>query len=319
MSLRERITRVLRGSRDLVRIVYRDPEHVSERLTLYAHDHLARESQEWADAAREARPDEPIGQIAEELRTQSANIARVDGAIAGTPFLIALVPGYVTFLWQEARMSLRTAALYGHDPGAFRTSAEVLVLRGVHPTVEAAEEALGVVRDAPEPEAPTERRSLRTWYRSGYALLVFGGFLNASKKERAEGVRGWALAGLSAAVGAAIWLTTWVVPFTFMIVMAWACESHTRQLGRRAAVFFGGEAATPAAAIKIAGGRRDEGHDRRQVIRTVALALSVAVPLAFVLYADKVRNSTGITWVAALGALVALSLVLATAMVGARR
>lgn len=35
---RGRIGRVLSGSRELVRIVYRNPEHVAERLTLYAAD-----------------------------------------------------------------------------------------------------------------------------------------------------------------------------------------------------------------------------------------------------------------------------------------
>ena len=62
--------------------------------------------------------------IAEELRTQSAQVARIDGAITGTPFLIALVPGYLGYLWQEGRMVLRTAALYGRDPRELDTSAD---------------------------------------------------------------------------------------------------------------------------------------------------------------------------------------------------
>ena len=35
---RSRIGLVFSGSRELVRVVYRDPEHVAERLTLYASD-----------------------------------------------------------------------------------------------------------------------------------------------------------------------------------------------------------------------------------------------------------------------------------------
>ena len=103
------------GSRDLARIVYRDPEHVSERLTLYAADRLADPSRDWARSARSARPETHPAQIAEELRTQSAHVARIDGAIAGTPFFVALVPGYLTYLLQEMRMTLRTAALYDRD------------------------------------------------------------------------------------------------------------------------------------------------------------------------------------------------------------
>ena len=45
----------------------------------------------------------------------------------------------------------------------------------------------------------------------------------------------------------------------------------------------------------------------------------MAVPVAFVVYADGVRESTGLNWLVALGSLVALSLVVATVVWGARR
>jgi hypothetical protein len=40
--------------------------------------------------------------IAEEVRTQSARAAAIEGAVAGSPFPIALIPGYVAYLRQEA-------------------------------------------------------------------------------------------------------------------------------------------------------------------------------------------------------------------------
>ena len=73
-------------------------------------------SREWAQSMRSSHPDTPVAKIADELRTQSAHVARIDGAISGTPFFIALVPGYLTYLQQEMRMTLRTAALYGREP-----------------------------------------------------------------------------------------------------------------------------------------------------------------------------------------------------------
>src|SRR3954451_17886582 len=158
-----RIRRVFSGSREIARIVWRDPEHVPERLTLYASDRLAEPSQTWADAARAARPETPPAVIAEELRQRSAHVARIDGAISGTPFFIALVPGYLTFLLQEMRMTLRIAALYGRDVRSMRTAAEMLSLRGIHPDPGAAEAALDAVRATPMPDKVTERRSLRTW------------------------------------------------------------------------------------------------------------------------------------------------------------
>src|SRR5215208_4346727 len=73
---------------------------------------------------------------------QSAQVARIDGAVSGTPFFIALVPGYLAYLWQEGVMERRIAALYGSDPREAETCARTLVLRGVHPTIEAARQAV---------------------------------------------------------------------------------------------------------------------------------------------------------------------------------
>ncbi len=317
---RGRIARTFSGSRAAVRIVYRDPEHVAERLTLYATDRLADPSREWAQSALSTRADANRAKIAEELRTQSAQAARIDGAISGTPFFIALVPGYLSYLWQEMRMTLRTAALYGRDPSAPQTVAEMLALRGVHPSVELAAAALETVRSTPIPDRPTKRRSLRTWVNSGYRLLVFGGFLSPSTGQPLQRtVLDRVKSVLSLLVGGVIWVMTWVLPLTFMILMAWGCETHTRQLGRRAHVFYGGDADSVDAAIAAADERRDRGHDRRAVLRSVALFLSVAVPIGFVGYVQHVRKTVGFNWLVALGALVALALVMATAVASSRR
>src|SRR5438874_1741533 len=177
---RGRVRRMFAGSRELARIVYRDPEHVSERLTLYSVGRLADASLEWAQSVRSSREDTAPAEIAEELRIQTAQIARIDGAISGTPFLIALAPGYLTYLYQEMRMTLRTAALYGRDPRDLKTAGEMLALRGVHPDVEQSEAALITVQNTPMPDRPAKRRSLRTWVHSAYLLLVFGGFMSPS-------------------------------------------------------------------------------------------------------------------------------------------
>ncbi len=323
-SQRRRRTSVrgaLAGTRALVRIAYRDPEHVAERLSLQASQRLGDSSRDWAKRARESRPGTPPAALAEELRAQSAAVARIDGAVAGTPFLIALIPGYMAYLQQEARMTLRVAALYERDPAAMRTVAEMLALRGVHPSPEAAESALVRIRDVSMPEKPSERRPLRTWIHSAYLLLIFGGFLSAPDNDvdqiETSYPRLRTAAGI--AVGTMIWLTTWVFPVSFMIAMAWGCESHTRQLGRRVLAFYDGEATTVDAAIEIADRRQDTGHDKRAIVRSGALALSVLVPVVFVAWVDSQRQSTGVGWLGALGALVALSLVLAVALVASRR
>src|SRR5947209_6647776 len=167
---RSRIRRAFASSREIVRIMYRDPEHVAERLTLYATGRIGDPAREWARSVQSSRSDTPPAKIADELRTQSAQIARVDGAIAGTPFFVALVPGYLTYLLAEMRMTLRTAALYGHDPRTLRTAAEMLALRGVHPSVEVAESALSTIRLDKTPDRPSHRRPLATKVNSFYLL-----------------------------------------------------------------------------------------------------------------------------------------------------
>jgi hypothetical protein len=216
-------------------------------------------------------------------------------------------------------MLLRTAALYGHDPCALETTAEMLALRGVHPTVDVARAEVEKVRDVPLPEKPEKRRSLRTWVRSVYVLLIFGGFLDAPSDTRDESSHAGLKASVGFVIGAAVWVTTWVLPVTFMIAMAWGCESHARQLGRRALLFYEGDADSAQAAFAGAKQRQDRGHGKREIVRGTILLLSVAIPFGFVAYADHVRNRTGINWLAALGALVALSMVIAASVLANRR
>jgi hypothetical protein len=189
----------------------------------------------------------------------------------------------------------------------------------VHPSVEQAEAALVTVQNKQLPDRPTQRRSLRTWVHSAYLLLGFGGFMSQSTAEPLKRpVLDRIRAVLSFVVAAAIWVMTWVVPFTFMIMMAWGCETHARQLGRRALVFYG-EAASVNAAIALAARRHDRGHNKRAVLRAIALFLSVAIPLGFVALVNHYRSTLGFNWLAALGSLVALSLVIATVVIASRR
>jgi hypothetical protein len=292
---------------------------VSERLALYGVQKLAQPALEWAHATEHARPGVEVEQIAHELRAQSAQIARIDGAISGTPFFVALVPGYLNYLWQETRMTLRLAALYGRDPRDLKTSAELLKLRGVHPTVDAAEAALRAVDESTEPSKPEGRRPLKVWYSSVRRLLVFGGFLSMPRDEEAQTrfIRLRSVLGLL--VGAGMWALTWVLPVTLMIVMAWSCESHTRQLFRRAINFYSEDPNAAGPRRPQLTLRDEDGHTVRRLVRTVAVALSIAIPIAFLVYAIHVRNTAGVNGVTGLGALVALSFVIAMVVLGSRR
>lgn len=314
-----RVRALFATSRSLVRIAYRDPENIPERLALVAVERLGEPSRVWAQQTLAQSDARGPAAHAEELRRRCATTSRIDGAIAGTPFLVAFVPAYLGYLWQEASMMLRTAALFGQNPRRLHAAAELLAFRGVHGDVEAAERALERVRRTPLPGRPDHRRSLRTWIRSVRRVLEFGGVLESRADDTDIG-KGRAVLGLL--VSSSVWILTWVFPVTFVIAMAWSCERHTRELGARVLAYYEddpGDTSDPTRAARAL--RRDEGaeHPARRAARSLALIISVAVPIAFVAYADHVRKSTGITWVAAVGALVALSVAIATTVIARSR
>jgi len=296
-------------SRQLLRLVYLDPAHVSERLTLYAAQRLAQDAIDWAGLVPThgfADRDE----VARRLGTRSVEIAATDGAIAGTPFYVALVPGYLNYLWQETRMTLRLAALYGRDPTALHTSAELLWLRGVHPTAEAAEAELVAVRDR-EPLRPDRRRPLRLWATAVRRLLVFGGFLSPPREQAPTGLLERLQVVVGIALGAAGWVITWVFPVTFMVLMAWGCARHTQQLFERVVGHYSNRD------VRFVPLRRE--RTKRAWLGGGAVALSILIPLAFLAYADHVRNTVGLNLLSGIGVLVALSVVIATMVLGNRR
>ena len=305
--------------RQLAVVAYRDPEHVAERFALHNTQRLAEPAVQWARSVRQERPEVPRAVIAEEVRTQSARAAAIEGAVAGSPFLIALVPGYVAYLRQEARMLLRTSALYDRDPRELEATAEMLALRGVHPTIDAARSALLEAQHVPVPPKPTKRRPLRTWVRAGYVLLILGGFLSGSSSKEKQASHPKLKTVFACLVGFTIWVITWVLPVTFMLAMAWGCDTNARRLGQRALIFLESDPDKALAAITAAKQRKEPGHYRRLILLATLLILSVVIPLGFIAWADHQRNSNGITGLSAAGGLIALSLVIGTAVAASRR
>ncbi len=302
---------------ELVRLAVRDPEHAGERMVSFAVDRLDDVTKAWA-AAHEPLSEAERHALARQQATATAKIARVDGAIAGTPFFIALVPAYIAYLWQEVRMMLRVAALYGRDPTDPHVAAELLVLRGVRPTVEEAEAAISRVRAEPLPPPPERRRPLRTWYRSVKRILVLAGFLPPDEpRDGPPTVRDRLLSLVKLAVTGVIYLATWVFPVSFMIVMSYGCERDARTMGRRTLEFYGGTEAVEAAVAR-ADARTDSDRSRRETVRTVLLSVSVLGSLGLLALAviDQRRHIIGLP--VGLASIVGLALVLTLAGLAAR-
>ena len=95
-----------------------------------------------------------------------------------------------------------------------------------------------------------------------------------------------------------------------MLLMAWSCESHTRELGRDAQRHYSGSPADDEPA--------DVHRGRRLTLRGALLTLSVALPIAFIAVVDHLLKHASAGRLGAFAALVAVSLVIATS-VAARR
>ena len=303
----------------LVRLALYDPGHLPERLTIYSVDKHADGARSWAQLAREAAPDTPVAVLADAQRRRTVSTARVDGAVAGTPFLIALVPAYIAFLRQEVRFHLRVAALYGKDPADPEVAADFLVLRGVHKDSEKALTELDLVRANPLP--PQRKHTpLKSWYQAVLSVLILAGFISAPEENGPTRVTVGkkVLRAVRFVVLAGIWVLTWVVPVTFMIVMSWTCESDARRFGQRVMTLYADDRADIGVAMARAD-RRTGGSRAVTVARGALVVLSVALPLALI--ASTVLAGSGPLGVhlpQAVGALAALALVVGVSVVAIR-
>lgn len=309
--------------RELLRILRRHPRQLPERLMLFAVQRLGEPTKAWAERVR-AQPDADLAARRARSVRETIVASRVDGAVAGTPFFIALVPAYVAFLWTQARMTLQIAALQGRDTTDPAITAELLALRGIHPTVEAAAEALEHLDEQPPaPNGWGER--FATWVALVRRILVLAAFVSPLSPDDEKPRRARQIA--FGALGLLIWAGTYVFPVSFMIVMAWGCESSTRQLGSVALDFYG--AGGDSGADDVAGPQEPRltrarhqlattMRSPRRLLWTVAMGFSIGVPLLLIAGAVSKHGHHG-KWVAFVAPIAGLALVLALARVLARR
>jgi len=150
-------------------------------------------------------------------------------------------------------------------------------------------------------------------------LLILGGFLSGSSSKDKQTSHPRLKTVFACLVAFTIWVITWVLPVTFMLAMAWGCDSNARRLDRKALIFLESDPDKAQAAIDAAKHTKEPGQYRRVILRTTLLILSVVIPLGFIAWADHQRQSNGINGLSAAGGLVALSLVIGTAVAATRR
>jgi hypothetical protein len=292
----------------LLRALRADPGHAAEWAVLFAVQRLSAESGAYAARLRAAAPETSPDRLAERVRDRAEDICRIEGAISGTPFLVALVPAYIALLWEQARMALRIAAIYGHDLADPRLPAEILVMRGVHRTLDAADAAIAQARD-PAARREAERRA---WpvrlVELGRRIAILAGFLGGSFEDDDARRPGILRTAVGLLIGAAVWVLTWVLPITFMILMAGSATSSTRALATRAIDRYSGRP----------GGLMGPGRPLRAALWSAALAVSVVAPVALVVATQRWQPG-GFHWWHALAALAALALVMVLFALASRR
>jgi hypothetical protein len=299
--------------RQLARSLFADPDHAPERFVLFAVTRLGPPAIELAEHEREANPKASPAQLGTRIQSRAVGITRIDGAISGTPFLIALVPAYVTMLWEQARMALTIAALHGRDTRNPAVAAELLWLRGAQPDLKGAQSALDAVAHGSRTKpAGKGRARLRAWYALGKRFLVMAGFIDAPNPDAGKPSL-LRQAGSVAMIGV-VWMVTCVFPVTFMLLMAYSCANSTNTLARRALSYYGGgPEATGTRPPSVPPVPRS-----KRLLRAILLAVSVGVPLGGLAWAAHSRPA-GIHWYYVLAALGGLSLALALTALAARR
>jgi hypothetical protein len=296
--------------REIWRSLRGHPRELPERLILLAVGRQGPEAKAWAQG-RLAQGAQPLAE-SDRLRRATLIVSRADGAVSGTPFFIALVPAYVAFLWAQARMVLRIAALHGHDPTGPHVAAELLALRGVYPSVPEAASALE--RMGKEPVPATRRARFLSWVDMVKRILVLAAFTSASNPDEKPGRRRQVV---MVVIGGAIWAVTWIIPVTFMILMAWSCDTSTRQLGAIALEYYSGEPVHDARGVRVFKTAPEPGSGRRAFISWSLVILATVIPVGLLVVSVSQGDALSDT-ARAVAALLGLSLVISLAMIARR-
>jgi EcsC protein family len=196
-----------------------EPDRAPEYIALAAAEYFAPAAEEWVRIAGPGLTPEKLAKVA---YRKHVRLARLEGGALGLGGAITAGPDLVALLWIQSRMLFYIAAAYGYDPRHEMRPAELLMLQGVYPTAAEAREALdGVGKHMAQ--AMAERA------------------LTSGKQHQAIHMR---LAKYAAKRMARRYAGR-LIPFVGAPLGAMQNAGATKELGRRALAYYGGDQASP--------------------------------------------------------------------------
>jgi hypothetical protein len=116
-----------------------EPDRAPEYIALAAAERFGPQAEQWV---RIAGPGHTRAQLARTAMKKHVRLARLEGGALGIGGIITAAPDLVTLLWLQSRMVWYIAAAYGYDPNHPMRPAEYLALQGLYDTPADARKAL---------------------------------------------------------------------------------------------------------------------------------------------------------------------------------
>lgn len=192
------------------------PERAPELIALAAAERFHGPAARWVQVAGEGHDQHSLAQVA---YTKNVRLSRVEGFALGFGGVVTSAGNLAGLMWIQARMVFYIAAAHGYDPAHPMRPAELLALWEVYDTPAAARESLDGM-------GPTMAESL--------IESKLGGRDQARLRERLVRYIGKRLARRYAGR---------LIPLVGAPISAVQNGSSTKDLGRRALAYYGGDAA----------------------------------------------------------------------------
>lgn len=225
--------------RTLLRLVLRDPGHLPENLATFSFQVLGPGVPASLTELRRQHPDADLPELQRLIAMRGVRETSREGGFVGGPFLYLVPVAFCAALLAQIKMMLRMAALSGRDPCSPVRAAEILVLLGVDPDVDAAAAALKKLPAAPaRVPAPSGKRHFpgaamaKVIIRMAKLLGLIAP-AEVTPVSRLIHFGRWVLLGLAFAVGM-------VVPLIWLPYLYMSYYRGTLDVAERVSLFYSG-------------------------------------------------------------------------------